>query len=414
MTKKYYEAAAILLMLGLFPALFLPTLQFILLIVLVGLVLSFRQLEWTSLKQLLSFRYLVFAQFCIFFFINAAIYPVWDHPKMHYRAIALESWSISLFCLIVLALWLSVRKAEDVKRGMLQWLPVGLTVSFLVASWFYFSGDQGSRVTLFTPSPLTPPFWFLVLAAASFGWFFEMSHRHKAWRIAIFFMAGMMAVYGGARLIMLAWVLCGIALVIWGCMQAERQCRVWILSGAGLVGAICIGGIVFVDFLSGGGFIGRMAQFSQVDFSYESISGLFPRAIIWTGALSVIADNMFIGIGQVNERLSIQQEIGWDRWFRAHQTYLSYLIAGGIPALVSGLILQSPVLIFLKRTKRSALFPVFLGLGVVVTLNCFTDSIFQSAVSVQAFMVTTLLFLKASDADQPTLVPQKQVSSAIM
>ncbi len=157
-----------------------------------------------------------------------------------------------------------------------------------------------------------------------------------------------------------------------------------------------------------------MAQFSQVDFSYESISGLFPRAIIWTGALSVIADNMFIGIGQVNERLSIQQEIGWDRWFRAHQTYLSYLIAGGIPALVSGLILQSPVLIFLKRTKRSALFPVFLGLGVVVTLNCFTDSIFQSAVSVQAFMVTTLLFLKASDADQPTLVPQKQVSSAIM
>lgn len=414
MTKKYYESAAILLMLGLFPALFLPTLQFILLIVLVGLALSFRQLERSSLKQLLNLRYLAFAQFCIFFFINAAIYPVWDNPKVHYRAIALESWSISLFCLIVLALLLNMRKADDVKRGILQWLPVGLSVSFFVASWFYFLGDQGSRVTLFTPSPLTPPFWFLVLATASFGWFFEMSQRHRAWRIAIFFMAGLMAVYGGARLIMLAWVLCGIVLVTWGCMQAERQSRVWILSGAGLIGALCITGIVFVDFLSGGGFLGRMAIFSQVEFSYESISSQFLRAKIWLGALSIIADNGWLGVGQVNERAVISQEMGWDRWLRAHQTYLSYLIAGGIPALISGLIMQSPVLIFLKRTKRSALFPVFLGLGVVVTLNCFTDSIFQSAVSVQVFMVTTLLFLKASDADQPTLAPQKQVSSAIM
>ncbi len=30
------------------------------------------------------------------------------------------------------------------------------------------------------------------------------------------------------------------------------------------------------------------------------------------------------------------QEMEWDRWLRAHQTYLSYLIAGGIPALISG------------------------------------------------------------------------------
>ena len=399
MTKKYYETAAILLLLGLFPALFLPTLQFILLIVLVGLVFSFRQLDRTSLKQLFSFRYLVFAQSCIFFFINAAVYPVWDNPKVHYRAIALESWSISLFCLIVLALWLNMRKAEDVKRGILQWLPVGLTVSFFVASWFYFSGDQGSRVTLFTPNPLTPPFWFLVLATSSFGWFFEMSHRHRAWRIAIFFMAGLMAVYGGARLVMLAWGVCGVFLVLWGWTQSDPKYRLWIPFGAGLIGTLCVTGIIFADLFSGGGFLGRMSQFSQVEFSYESISAVFPRIIIWTGALSVISENVLIGIGQVNERLSLQQEIGWDRWLRAHQTYLSYLIAGGIPALISGLIMQSPVLIFLKRTKRSALFPVFLGLGVVVTLNCFTDSIFQSVVSVQVFMVATLLFLKASETN---------------
>jgi hypothetical protein len=412
--KKYYEIAAIMLLLGSFPALFLPTLQFILLIVLIGLVLSFRHPDRAALKQLLSFRYLAFAQFCILFFINAVIYPVWDNPKAHYRAIALESWSISLFCLIVLALWLNMRKADDVKRAILYWLPVGLSVSFFVASWFYFLGDQGSRVTLFTPSPLIPPFWFLVLTAASFGWFFEMSHLHRAWRIAIFFMAGLMAVYGGARLVMLAWVLCGIVLMTWGCIQSDRKYRLRIFTGASLFGAVCVGGIILVDLLSEGGFLGRMAKFAQVEFSYESIGSQFLRAQIWSGALSIIPDNIWIGVGQVNERAAISQEMDWDRWLRAHQTYLSYLIAGGIPALISGLIMQSPMLIFLKRTKRSALFPVFLGLGVVVTLNCFTDSIFQSAVNVQVFMVTTLLFLKASDADQPTLAPQKQVSSAIM
>ena len=69
-------------------------------------------------------------------------------------------------------------------------------------------------------------------------------------------------------------------------------------------------------------------------------------------------------------------------------------------------------LAFLGRARRSTLFPAFLGLGVVVTMNCLTDSIFQSAVNVQVFMVATLVFLRASDADQPTLAPQKQVSSA--
>ena len=301
----------------------------------------------------------MFAQFCIFFFVNAAIYAVWEHPKMHYRAIALESWSASLFCLLVLALWLNICKAKDVKYAIIQFLPVGLTVSFIIASGVYFQGSQGARVSLFTPNPLVPPFWFLVFAVASFGWFFEMSHRHKIWRAALFFMAGMMAIYGGARLVMLAWGLCGLILVIWGCVQSDRKYRLWILSGAGLFGTICVVGIVVVDFLSGGGFLGRMAQFSQVDFSYESISALFPRVTIWTGALSVISDNMLIGIGQVNERLSIQQEIGWDRWFRAHQTYLSYLIAGGVPALISGLIMQSPALLFLNAQNDLRYFPSF-------------------------------------------------------
>jgi O-antigen ligase len=212
--------------------------------------------------------------------------------------------------------------------------------------------------------------------------------------------------------VMLAWEVCGCALAVWFYIQAERKHRPRVLLGIGLSLAVSLIVIVMGDALSGGLLMARMTSFLQVDFTYDSLSQQFLRLQIWTGALSIISDNAWLGIGQVNERIAIQQNIGWEHWFRAHQSYLSYLIAGGMPALISGLLMQSPVLALLSAAKRSALFPAFLGLGVVVTLNCLTDSIFQSGVSVQAFMLTTLLFLRASDVDQPTLAPQKQVSSA--
>ena len=384
------------------------------LIMLGGLVAAFSRLDRGAVKQLLNWRYVAFAQFCIFFFINAAIYPVWEGPRMHYRAVALETWSVSLFCVLVLAFWLHTQRASDIKRALIIWLPIALTLSFLIATIIYISGTQGSRVPLFTPNPLIPPFWFLVLSMASFSLFFEMTRWGKITRFGLFLMAGMMAVYGSARLVMLAWGLCGCVLAIWFYIQAERKHRPRVLLGIGLSLAVSLIVIVVGDTLAGGLLITRMTSFSQVDFTYDSLSREFLRLQIWTGALSVISDNAWLGIGQVNERIAIQQDIGWERWFRAHQTYLSFLIAGGIPALISGLLMQSPVLAFFSAAKRSTLFPAFLGLGVVVTMNCFTDSIFQSGVSVQVFMLTTLLFLRASDADQPTLAPQKHVSSAII
>jgi hypothetical protein len=410
--KQYHGIAALVLLLGLFPAFFLPVLQLVVVVMLIGLGVAFRQFNRSWLKQLLMWHYIVFAQFCVFFFINAAFYPVWESPRMYYRAIALESWSISLVCLVVLVFWLHLQKASDIKRALIVWLPVALTLSFTIATVIYVSGTQGSRVPLFTPNPLAPPFWFLVFAMTSFAWFFEMTRWEKITRFALFLMAGMMAVYGSARLVMLAWEVCGCALAVWFYIQAERKHRPRVLLGIGLSLAVSLIVIVMGDALSGGLLMARMTSFLQVDFTYDSLSQQFLRLQIWTGALSIISDNAWLGIGQVNERIAIQQNIGWEHWFRAHQSYLSYLIAGGMPALISGLLMQSPVLALLSAAKRSALFPAFLGLGVVVTLNCLTDSIFQSGVSVQAFMLTTLLFLRASDVDQPTLAPQKQVSSA--
>ena len=166
-----------------------------------------------------------------------------------------------------------------------------------------------------------------------------------------------------------------------------------------LLTAFAIGGLMFVNSSFGGLLSSRMADFTNVEFTYESISAKFIRLKIWDGALTIIWENLWFGIGQVNERFAIRQELEWERWLYSHQTYLSYLIAGGIPALISGLFMQSPVLAFLKSTRRSTMLPAFLGLGVAVTMNCFTDSIFNSAANVQMFMVATLIFLRASDAD---------------
>lgn len=413
MTKQYYGVAVSVFLLGLFPVFFLPVLQLMVLIMSVGLVAAYKQLDRNALRQFLNWRYVVFMQFCIFFFINAAVYSVWDSPRMHYRAVALESWGMSLLCLGVLVLWLHVQKASDIKRALIVWLPIGLTVSFFIATFFYVSGIQGTRIPLFTPSPLTPPLWFLVCSVTCFTWFPEMKHWEKIWRLGLFLMAGVMAIYGEARLVLLAWILCGCILPLWLCLQIEKKQRPRLLLRVGSVFLICLASPILLDFLTGGKMLARMAIFSQVELTYESISSKFLRLRIWTGALSLISENVLFGIGQVNERIALQQEMDWDRWLRAHQTYLSYLIAGGVPALISGLLMQSSVLTFMSTTKRSVFSPAFFGLGVVITLNCLTDSIFQSAVSVQVFIVVTLFYLRASDADHPTLVPQKHVSPAI-
>lgn len=414
MIKQYYGIAASVCLLGLFPVFFLKVLQVVLLLMLIGLVFAFRRIDRAVFKQLLTWRYIVFAQFYIYFFLNAAFYPVKEGVWENARAVALESWSTGLLCLIILALWLQVQNRADVKRALISWLPIGLTISFLTATIIYLSGAQGPRVELFTPTSLAPPFWFLVLTMTSFAWFFEMSTGHKVWRLCLFFMAGIMVIYGGARLVMLAWILCAMSLAVWFYIRSARANRPKVLMGTTLAMAFGMGGVFLVDALAGGPLVGRVVILYQAVLNGDSTGSQFLRLRIWDAALTVIADNPTLGIGKANERIALRQELEWDRWLRAHQTYLSYLIAGGIPALMSGLVMQSSAVTFLNRANRSALFPAFLGLGVVLTLNCLTDSIFQSAVAVQIFMLITLLFLRASDAGQPTLVPQKHISPAIM
>lgn len=391
------DVALCVFLLGLFPVLYLSALQAMLLIMIIVIGLLFRQINRSTFWDLLTFPNVAIAQFCLFFLLNAVVFGIIEGNKPHLRANAIESWSGTFVCLVILALWLRLKNPEGVKNMLISWLPAGLTVSFLIASAVYYFGNQGSQIELLATTSLTPPFWFLVLTICSFSWFSQMNGGHKIWRIALLIMAGVMAIYGSARLVMFAWMLSGGSLTFWFLIQTTHEDLRRVLLKICLCIVVSLGTVWAVDFFSGGLLSLRMSYFYQVDLNYESIGTHFRRLKIWLSALSIISDNLIIGVGQFNERFVLRQELVWDDWLRAHQTYLSYLIAGGIPALVSGLIMQTAVLAFLSRTNRSALFPAFLGLAVVVTMNGLTDSIFQSAVNVQVFMAATLIFLRTSN-----------------
>ena len=79
-------------------------LQFIILIALVGVLASCRSFDRTMWAHCFNWRYIALAQFYIYFFLNAALYPVWDGVREHARAIALESWFLGLIGLFVLSI----------------------------------------------------------------------------------------------------------------------------------------------------------------------------------------------------------------------------------------------------------------------------------------------------------------------
>ncbi|MGB7316665.1 MAG: hypothetical protein WBC85_01730 [Planktotalea sp.] len=381
--------------LGLFPAIFLTSLQVILLIILGWLVLNRRQISWSMVKVQLNWTHLALGQFFLFFLVNSIVFTALPGTPDHYRSVAIESWVVSLLALLLLALFLAYQEPTRLKAALIGWLPVGLCITFAIATVIFISGLQGPRIHIATPNPLVPPLWFLILTLCSFTWFAEMSRAHKALRVALFIMAGLMALYAGARLVMLAWLFSGLLLGAYLIAISPPRHRTKALLWGGLILVAGISVMWLADRLAGALLSHRLGMLFDLEVSREELRTRFPRLVLWDASLAVISEQMPWGAGNINERILIQNEIGWTRWLRAHQSYLSYLIAGGPLALISGVILQLPVLYFLRRNVFRDKFPAFIGLGAVLALNCLTDSILQSAVAVQAYMVILLLYQRA-------------------
>lgn len=389
-------APIVILLLGLFPALFLPVLQLMLLAMLCELIWRARDITRADMRALLTWTNVSVWQFLFFFLVNAYIFDLLSGGWVHVRAVALESWSGTLFSSLVLMLWLQVQDPSKLRKALQDWLPLGLVMTFILATYFYVFSYPGERIQIFTPSSLIPPLWFLIFTLVSFCWFDHMKRAHKWIRVALFVMAGIMAAYGAARLVMAAWILSALLLAIYAIVISPQHMRVRKTFALGVCGVLAVGGVLLTDYTAGGLLTERYRNLLEVRLDATRWPTELPRLLIWPAAWSIIQDNWLFGIGQINERVTLTAQIEWERSLRAHQTYLSYLIAGGVPALISGLLYQAPILRLLQRVHMRSMFPAFIGLGVVVTLNAFTDSLFQSVVVVQGYMVASLIALRSA------------------
>jgi hypothetical protein len=389
-------AAAVVLCFGLIPSFHLVALQLATILILISVLLRGRTV-FRNLPKLQWFHILLL-QFVLIFTLNAILYPSMAGNMRHFQKVALESWGMTFIGFVLIWLYLGqfARGTYDLRKAFVQWLPIGLFISFLTMSFFFF-GSQDVRVRAFSTNPLVPPMWFLSLSLISFCWFHDLSTTQKLIRIALMTLAAIMALYSGGRMILVLWALSATALAICLVMiqpqplgtKSKRKRNIAFVGLGVILGLL---GLLAIDKLIGGTMTFRIL------YTIDSLrnGGLsaerFLRVEIWTAALRIVSEFWPLGAGQVNERLLIHEIIERDWWFRAHQTYLSYLIAGGLPALISGLLFQSAGLTFLSRN----MLPAALGLVAVLGLSGLTDSVFQSFFTVQVYMMLVILLHAAN------------------
>jgi hypothetical protein len=91
----------------------------------------------------------------------------------------------------------------------------------------------------------------------------------------------------------------------------------------------------------------------------------------------------------------------WLAWANSKEVRRNVVIWGmtlAILARVSELILRFSLLCFMRARSFTAMFRAFAALGVVPTLNCLTDSVFQFGLNVPIYMVVLLTAPHASAA----------------
>lgn len=382
--SQHFLNNSIILCLGLFPALHLSALQLAALLVLIGAGLNAKTLFTTSFR--LRWHHLAMSQFLLFSLLNTFYFPSLEGNRLHYKPVAIEALCLSVLLIALLAVFKHNRPAME--QAWKNWLPVGLIASFLIVSLHYFSPMQEGRIQAFTPNALIPPMWFLTLTLISFCNFSTMSMGHKALRMALFSMAGLMAIYSGGRLSLIVWLISAVFLIFHYLPKADPQARkkALVLGAAGLsVMLICI---FAIDYFKDGTMLFRLRYTVDALLSGQA-SDRFLRLEIWSAAWQLILERPMLGHGQVNERVLLHQILNEEWWFRSHQTYLSYWIGGGMIGLISGLVFQLSA----GTLSAPALRPAAFGLIGILGLHGLTESVFQSFVAVQ--MLIFLVMLRA-------------------
>ncbi len=328
-------------------------------------------------------------QYLLLYAVNMAVFPTLspDYPREDGEGELVRAVISGLLLLAVPIL------ARETKRWTYI-LGGGIVACTVVLATFYLFGvdEQVCRVKAFNRNPLYPPIWMTAIALALFGRLLAGRRRDLAFLYLLVFLCVLSAsAFGGARTILLIQlIMFPMAAVLLGGSGRWRH-----LLGIGAAIVAGLGAALLLDMATGCDFGSRMGQLVEIaqtaDLSRSSQAEL-GRFETWKHAISVMPEYWLHGRGFENERYIVIEEFG-SSIHHLHNLYLSWLMGGGLSALISGLVfLFGPPLYLLWRYGLRAAWPV-IAIVAVIALNGMTTVLFYRGIIVATYMVTfTALF----------------------
>lgn len=385
--------ALLFLCIGLFPALHIGALWAAGLVIVINATIHARPLWHEGIR--LGWEHLAIGQFIALSLLNVLLYPLVEGNRAHYVPLSIEALTVT-FLILCLTLFYPNRSG-GLARAAVRWLPIGLLLSFGIITAFYLEGSQGARVRAFSPNPILPPVWYLALTVACFAGFRTFTRNAMFLHSLLLVSGALVAVYSGSRMALIVWMLSA-GLICYAYLLRPRMAtslRAISLTGVGLFGTLLL--VLALDQLTSGEMLFRLVYTLEHVLAGTASSEFF-RLEIWTAAWELIKERPLLGHGNVNERILLHEILEREWWFRAHQTYLSYWIGGGLLGLISGLIFQTSICVLLFAPNAKTMRPIVFGLFGVIGLNGTTESIFQSFVAVQFYTLVVLIFARAAFA----------------
>ncbi|QPH52267.1 O-antigen ligase family protein [Pontivivens ytuae] len=276
----------------------------------------------------------------------------------------------------------------------------GVVTCFVVLAAFYIFGfgNQGCRVEAFNRNPLYPPIWMTAIVLALFGRWIAGARREIACLYGLVFICSLSAgAFSGARTILLIQMLMfpAAAFLLGGSDRWRHLVAIGATIAAGVTAALLLDAATGCNL---GDRIGKLVEIAQTADLSQSGEAELGRFETWTQAIALMPEYWLQGRGFENERYIVIEEFG-SSIHHLHNLYLSWLMGGGIAALLSGLVfLFGPPLVLLRRYGLRAAWPV-IALVAVIGLNGMTTILFYRGFIVATYMVTFTALLAMVVAD---------------
>lgn len=277
-------------------------------------------------------------------------------------------------------------------------LPLALVACFIAISIEKFAGviEGGCRVRGFTPWVFVPPLFFYLFSIVTFAHWDRTNGQGRVLRLLLVAMSVLIALgYTGSRGILLGQLLAFGALTGWFIL-ARRD--VWGAIGVLVMLAIGIAGSVVTDFLTGCSNAERLSRLLTVvgDSDLLSVdSSLSSRASIFSVALETALERPWLGHGIWYEHFALDKA-GLGRHPHVHNQYLSWIIWGGLPALLSGIgFLVAPLFVVLRMTDTWAKGIMLIAILGPLPLSQLTDTFYrhEGYLYLHVFAITVIMVL---------------------